>query len=69
MKKRLGNGWKTYDDVLGKGYKLPMELPRWLSGEESTCRCRRYGFDPWVGKKPWRMKWQPTAVFLPGKSQ
>ena len=23
---------------------------------------------PWVGKIPWRRKWQPTAVFLPGKS-
>ena len=26
------------------------------------------GFDPWVGKIPWRRKWQPTPVFLPGKS-
>ena len=25
-------------------------------------------FDPWVGKVPWRRKWQPTPVFLPGKS-
>ena len=25
-------------------------------------------FDPWVGKIPWRRKWQPTPVFLPGKS-
>ena len=22
----------------------------------------------WVGKIPWRRKWQPTRVFLPGKS-
>ena len=28
----------------------------------------RSGFDPWVGKIPWRRKWQPTPVFLPGKS-
>ena len=28
----------------------------------------RQGFDPWVGKTPWRRKWQPTPVFLPGKS-
>ena len=28
----------------------------------------RCGFDPWVGKNPWRRKWQPTSVFLPGKS-
>ena len=25
-------------------------------------------FDPWVGKMPWRRKWQPTLVFLPGES-
>ena len=24
-------------------------------------------FAPWVRKMPWRRKWQPTAVFLPGK--
>ena len=24
-------------------------------------------FDPWMGKIPWRRKWQPTTVFLPGK--
>ena len=27
-----------------------------------------HGFDPWVGKILWRRKWQPTPVFLPGKS-
>ena len=26
------------------------------------------GFNPWVGKIPWRRKWQPTPVPLPGKS-
>ena len=25
-------------------------------------------FDPWVEKNPWRRKWHPTSVFLPGKS-
>ena len=25
-------------------------------------------FDPWVGKITWRRVWQPTPVFLPGKS-
>ena len=25
-------------------------------------------FDPWVGKIPWRRKWQSTPEFLPGKS-
>ena len=31
-------------------------------------RHRRHEFDPWVGKIPWRKKWQPTPVFLPLKS-
>ena len=43
-------------------------LPRLLSGKESACQCRRHGFNPWVRKIPWRRKWQPTLVFLPGKS-
>ena len=25
-------------------------------------------FNSWVGKIPWRRKWQPTPVFLPGES-
>ena len=32
-------------------------------------QCGTPGFDPWVGKIPWRRKWQPTPVFLPGKSR
>ena len=31
-------------------------------------RCQRHEFDPWVRKIPWRRKWQPTPVFLPGES-
>ena len=29
---------------------------------------RRHGFDPWVGKIPWRREWPPTPLFLPGES-
>ena len=46
-------------------------LPRWHSGKESTCQCRRhkrYCFNRCVRKIPWRRKWQPTPVFLPEKS-
>ena len=25
------------------------------------------GFDPWVGKIPWKGAWQPTQVLLPGE--
>ena len=34
-------------------------------GKESACNAGDPGFDPWVGKIPWRRKWQPTPVFLP----
>ena len=37
--------------------------PAWVSMED----VRDVGSDPWVGKFPWRRKWQPTPVFLPGK--
>ena len=46
-------------------------FPGDASGKESACQCRRHkrhGFDPWVGKIPWRRAWQPTPVFLPGES-
>ena len=52
-------------------YKDPYDsigLPRWLSGKESTCQCRRHRFNPWVGKIPWRKKWPSIPVFLPGES-
>ena len=44
-----------------------IRLLRWCSGKESTCQCRRPGFDPRAGKIPWRRKWHSTPVFLPGE--
>ena len=41
--------------------------PRWLSGREPTCQCRRRRFDPWVRKIPWRREWRLIPTFLPGK--
>ena len=40
----------------------------WLSGKEPTSQFRRRGLDPWSRKTPGRRKWEPTPVFLPGKS-
>ena len=59
------NGWE-------RGSRGRRYMFMWLSGKESTFQCRRRkrrGFDPWVRKSPWRRKWQPTPVFLPGKYQ
>ena len=46
-------------------------FPSSSAGKESSCnrRRRRHGFDPWVGKIPWRGEWQLAPVFLPGKPQ
>ena len=35
--------------------------------KEFGLQCGRPGFDSWVGKIPWRRKWQATPGFLPGK--
>ena len=46
-------------------------FPGGSDGEGSTCnardhlQCGRLSFDPWVGRIPWRRKWQSTPVFLP----
>ena len=41
---------------------LNLRHPRWCRDKEPTCQCRRCRFDPWVGKIPWRRKWQPSPV-------
>ena len=43
-------------------------IPWWLSRSGIRLQCSRPGFNPWVGKIPWRRAWQPTSVFLPGES-
>ena len=43
-------------------------FPWWLQWERIHLQYRRPGFDPWLGKIPWRRAWQPTPVFLPGES-
>ena len=46
-------------------------FPGGASAKEPACQCRihkRCGFNAWVGKVPWRRKWQHTPVFLPGES-
>ena len=46
-------------------------FPGGASGKEPASQCRRHkkrGFNPWVGKIPWRRARQPTPVFLPRES-
>ena len=59
--------WVSF--VWSRSYSLG--FPGGASGKEPACqcrRCKRTGFNPWVGKIPWRRAWQPAPVFLPGES-
>ena len=50
---------------------LDSRLPRWHSGKEFACQCRRYErcrFNPREKKIPWKRKQQPTPVFSSRKS-
>ena len=38
-----------------------------LVGKEYACSVGRFGFDPWVGKIPWRWEKLPTPVLWPGE--
>ena len=51
--------------------KLEPGFPCGTTGKESACkyrRCKKHGFNPWVGKIPCRRKWLSALVFLLGKS-
>ena len=37
-------------------------------GKESTCNAEDPSSIPGLGRSSWRRKWQPTPVFLPGRS-
>ena len=46
-------------------------IPGSSSSKEPICQCRRHKkleFNPWVRNIPWKRKWQPTPIYLPGKS-
>ena len=73
----------VFSSLKGKYIKIIINLCNWVhnikgcnlqyfsggSDGKSIClQCGRPRFDPGVGKIPWRRKWQPTLVFLPGNS-
>ena len=42
-------------------------LPWGLRWQRICLQCKRPGFDPWVGKIPWRREWLPPPVFFAGE--
>ena len=48
-----------------------MGFPGGTSGKKPGCQCRRhkrFSFNPWVRKSPWRRARQLIPGFLPGES-
>ena len=77
------NQWEDYSNYFGVKAKISenwataffLACDGWLCNWASLVaqmvknlpQCGRPGFSLWVGKIPWRRKWQPTPVFLPGE--
>ena len=64
--------WQEYTELHKKdvndpdnhmGASLATQLVNYLPAMQDT------GFYSWVRKIPWRRKWQPTPLFLPGESR
>ena len=64
------NSMKRQNDRILKE-KLPRSVgAQYATGDQmvkNLPKLRETRFDPWVGKMPWRRKWQITLVFLPGE--
>ena len=55
----LEKGYATHSSILG--------LSWWLSWQRICLQGGRPGFNPWVGKIPWRRDQLPAPVFWPGE--
>ena len=55
------NGWMDIDGSMNAWASLVAQLVK------NSPQCRKPGFDPWVGKIPWRKERLPTPVFWPGE--
>ena len=62
--------WLIFYSLCNQVWWLLLGFSGGTSDKEPTYqskRCKRCGFDPCVGKIPWRRAWQPAPVFLPGE--
>ena len=61
--------WKHHVLLLGYWNCVSTQsFPGGSDDKESACNAGDTGLIPGSGRFPWRRKWQPTPVFLPGES-
>ena len=62
--------WDSFPDYVVR-FILPLKLeagfPGGSEGKASACNAGDLSSIPGWGRFPWRRKWQPTSVLLPGK--
>ena len=61
----ISSSWSQWNSIPYALWGFPGDA----IGKESACQCRRHKrrrFVAWIGKIPWRSKWQSTPAFLPG---
>ena len=66
MSSEIGR-WETVASSLNSSLNHSLGFPGGTTGKESACqcrRCKRFRFDPWVGKMPWNRKWQTHSRIL-----
>ena len=66
QKKTFMSKAESLQNTRTRTYMCMYSFPGGASGEP-TCqcrRCKRCGFDPWVGKSPWRRKMAPHSTAL-----
>ena len=69
VKKLRSAAWIHKAKVFSTCIPFLLEVKRLYRFSDAViCREPLPGFDPWVRKIPWRRRWQPTPVFLPGES-
>ena len=61
---------KKYSKIKNQKKKKKKKIKKFkkIFKKRVCLQCGRTGFDPWIGKIPWRRAWQPTPVFLPKES-
>ena len=63
-----GSCVKCYQTALHATEKSLMKTRVNQCGQLTCWRDKRFRFDPWVRKIPWRREWQLALIFFPGET-